>query len=321
MPERKFSSDSYRYGFNGKEKDDEVKGDGNHIVFEARIYDPRLGLFHSMDPLANKYPFQSPYEFAANNPIALIDILGMGPGDPLEHTVKKGDNLTKISKKYGVSIKDIMSMNGISEENKNKLSIGQVLAVNPEANFSNNPRGGYQNPDNAFGDEKSIPSISAVGIAFVMGAGDENTVIIGGGALTSVQNWKEVKDRIASSLVELKADGKLVPGEAVARTFSAGSLPSNIKKGIVEAWDKLWKGENPWKDNSQNSPIHVIGSFRMTVRVNANGTTATVAVYDSKTFKSFSDNNAGSGANKSRKDSESKALTTTYQRYIWNINL
>ncbi len=47
------------------------------------------------------------------------------------------------------------------------------------------------------------------------------------------------------------------------------------------------KGENPWKNNSQNSPIHVLGSFSMSVRVNANGTTATVCVYDSRTFRSF----------------------------------
>ena len=274
-----------------------------------------------IDPIAHNYPWQSPYVFAANNPIALVDVLGMGPGDPLEHKVVKGDNLSKLSKKYGVSIKDLMKMNDITEANKDKLSIGQVLVVNPEANFSKNPRGGYQNPNNAYGEEKSIPNIAAVGIGFVMGAGDENTVIIGGGALTSVQNWKEVKNLIASSLVELKADGKLVPGEVAFRSFSAGSLPSNMKKGMREAWDKIKRGENPWRDNSQNSPIHVLGSFNITVRVNANGTTATVAIYDSKTFKSFSDNKAGSSSNKERDDSKSKMLTNTYQRYIWNINL
>ncbi|MDX2172812.1 MAG: hypothetical protein SFY56_06810, partial [Bacteroidota bacterium] len=43
MPGRNYTSSSYRYGFNGKEKDNEMKGDGNSYDFDARIYDPRLG--------------------------------------------------------------------------------------------------------------------------------------------------------------------------------------------------------------------------------------------------------------------------------------
>jgi YD repeat-containing protein len=40
---RSFSSDKYRYGFNGKENDNEVKGNGNQLDYGMRIYDPRLG--------------------------------------------------------------------------------------------------------------------------------------------------------------------------------------------------------------------------------------------------------------------------------------
>jgi len=79
--ESKFVGDGYRYGFNGKENDNEVKGNGNSVAFEARIYDPRLGRFLSIDPFAPKYPMLSPYCFAANSPIRLVDVLGLGPGD------------------------------------------------------------------------------------------------------------------------------------------------------------------------------------------------------------------------------------------------
>lgn len=101
----------YRYGFQGQERDDELKGEGNSYDFGARMYDPRIGRFFKMDPIANYYVFQSPYVFAANNPVTLIDILGMGPGDPKYHTVKKGDNLTKIGEMYGVSVDDLLKMN------------------------------------------------------------------------------------------------------------------------------------------------------------------------------------------------------------------
>ena len=36
---------SYRYGFNGKEQDPEVKGTGNQYDYGFRIYDPRVGKF------------------------------------------------------------------------------------------------------------------------------------------------------------------------------------------------------------------------------------------------------------------------------------
>ncbi len=41
----------YRYGFNGKESDDEIKGEGNQQDYGMRIYDTRLGRFLSVDPL------------------------------------------------------------------------------------------------------------------------------------------------------------------------------------------------------------------------------------------------------------------------------
>ena len=72
MPGRKFSaSGSYRYGFNGKENDNEVKGEGNSIDFGARIYDPRLGRWMSTDPVTKAW--LSPYQYASANPVNLTD--------------------------------------------------------------------------------------------------------------------------------------------------------------------------------------------------------------------------------------------------------
>src|SRR5262249_23155272 len=72
----------YRYGFNGKENDNEVKGEGNEQDYGMRIYDPRLGRFLSVDPLTEKYPWYTPYQFAGNKPIEFIDIDGMEEGAP-----------------------------------------------------------------------------------------------------------------------------------------------------------------------------------------------------------------------------------------------
>ncbi len=73
MPGRNYSSEGYRYGFNGMEKDGEIKGSGNHVDFGARGYDPRLGRWLSVDPLQMKYPRINPYNAIDNNPILFID--------------------------------------------------------------------------------------------------------------------------------------------------------------------------------------------------------------------------------------------------------
>ena len=70
---RTFSSNKYRRGFNGMEKDDELKGEGNSYDFGARMYDPRLGRFLSVDPKADQRVSLSPYNSMSNNPINRID--------------------------------------------------------------------------------------------------------------------------------------------------------------------------------------------------------------------------------------------------------
>ncbi|HEY9083476.1 MAG TPA: hypothetical protein VIN73_09080, partial [Vicingaceae bacterium] len=76
QPGRNFSSGDYRYGFNGYEKDDEVKGSGNHYGFMDYGYDPRTGKRWNVDPKTSSSPWQSPYTYAANSPIENIDTDG-----------------------------------------------------------------------------------------------------------------------------------------------------------------------------------------------------------------------------------------------------
>ena len=72
--------DSYRYGFNGKENDNEVQGQGNWQDYGSRLYSPRLGRFPTPDPLIiykQKYPMLSSYQFASNTPIMADDLDGL----------------------------------------------------------------------------------------------------------------------------------------------------------------------------------------------------------------------------------------------------
>ncbi|UTW66283.1 RHS repeat-associated core domain-containing protein [bacterium SCSIO 12643] len=78
QPGRSYTSDAYRYGFNGKEKDPEGLG-GGHSTYDYgfRIYNPAIAKFLSVDPLTSSYPWYTPYQFAGNKPIVAIDIDGL----------------------------------------------------------------------------------------------------------------------------------------------------------------------------------------------------------------------------------------------------
>ena len=64
---------SYRFAFNGKEKDNETYGEGNNYDFGARMLDVRLGRWFSTDAKEKKYPGVSTYTFTLNSPIIFKD--------------------------------------------------------------------------------------------------------------------------------------------------------------------------------------------------------------------------------------------------------
>ncbi len=78
MPTRSWSdpNSKYKYGFNGKEKDNEGNVDGGDYDFGARIYDSRLGRWLALDPKLKEYVSYSPYNYALNSPIINLDING-----------------------------------------------------------------------------------------------------------------------------------------------------------------------------------------------------------------------------------------------------
>lgn len=84
-------SGNYRYGFNGKENDYEIKGFGNEQDYGMRVYDPRVARFLSVDPKASSFPWQSPYCAMDNNPINIIDPDGRS-GEPVIN--KKNGTIT-----------------------------------------------------------------------------------------------------------------------------------------------------------------------------------------------------------------------------------
>jgi len=108
MPGRKYNSAEYRYGFNGKEKDQNGEwGSQTHYDYGFRIYNPAIAKFLSVDPLAADFVSWSPYNYVLGNPVLLTDPDGRAPamggsGDPpigaiIGGTIRRGYEQLKYS--------------------------------------------------------------------------------------------------------------------------------------------------------------------------------------------------------------------------------
>ena len=130
-----------RYGYQGSEADDEVKGSGNSYTTEFRQLDPRLGRWLSIDPKATSMPWQSPYCSMDNNPIWFNDPLGDST-----FVTKLGDGKYKV---IGGNLAG--DHNGIFVRNEDN-SIGEMIG------YSLTPQSFY-NPDKANESERWMGTI------------------------------------------------------------------------------------------------------------------------------------------------------------------
>ncbi|MBS1656289.1 MAG: HNH endonuclease, partial [Bacteroidetes bacterium] len=83
-------------GFNGKERDKDISS-LTAYDYGFRIYNPGLGKFLSVDPLASEYPWNSTYAFAENDVIRSIDIEGAEKHvQTFAYAISNGETVAKV---------------------------------------------------------------------------------------------------------------------------------------------------------------------------------------------------------------------------------
>ncbi|MGV0752403.1 DUF6443 domain-containing protein [Empedobacter brevis] len=99
---------NYKYKYNGKELQDEFNI--NLYDYGARNYDPTIGRWFNVDPLAEKYYELSPYNYAVNNPVFFVDPDGMAVEDIIKININTG--VINIQKAAGDDVVQIVDNKG-----------------------------------------------------------------------------------------------------------------------------------------------------------------------------------------------------------------
>jgi RHS repeat-associated protein len=122
VPNRHGSTGSYRYGFQGQEKDDELKGEGNSLNYTFRMHDPRVGRFFAVDPLAKSFAWNSPYAFSENRVIDGFELEGM-------EVVLFNKDKDKLLYNVGSSNKDRSALHLYAHGGPNAIQDDRILPV------------------------------------------------------------------------------------------------------------------------------------------------------------------------------------------------
>ena len=109
----------YKYKYNSAEWQDEFNL--NMYDLGVRGHDPARVQFGGIDPRAEEYYSQSPYVFAANNPVFYVDINGEGVDENEWIPKVNNDGSTSYVAEKGDSVGTFMSQYGVSKEHAETL--------------------------------------------------------------------------------------------------------------------------------------------------------------------------------------------------------
>ena len=240
------SDEGYRYGFNGKEKDNDM--DGNNYDYGMRIYNPQLGRFLSLDPLFKGYPWNSPYSYAENDVIRSVDIDG-GEQKIVIEKIYYDDN-----KKVVDTYRDVQDGN-----DKYKLGDGTLTIITwvhePTTDTKTNNTTVYQGTTRTFFDNKTVGKgffgkigawISNLGKKFnvgivVFGNGRGKDALMGGdiNGDTKITQVIDLNDKDTKDVFDMLDIIGKDPDEHIDRDEMTGKIPEIVPKILNAATDKL----------------------------------------------------------------------------------
>jgi RHS repeat-associated protein len=226
-------NDYYRYGYTGMERDDDIKGTGNSYTTRFRQYDSRLGRWLSVDPLAMKFPWSSPYVGMGNNPVVLSDKLGSNP---------EVEGSVKVQLTYSVGASDITSGFNLALAGGFSVRDGLVQSgLNLSLNISNSGLGMFQG-------QQGPPRMDFVMTpSFTMGLGENLTaaplLTFQNSAISSVTNSFANSFTFAQNFVFSNKNGYQKSGSLGIKSGDVSlQIYNDTGKLFGDGGDRWWTG-------------------------------------------------------------------------------
>jgi RHS repeat-associated protein len=131
--------DAATFTFTGKQLDED--GGLDWYYFGARFYDPEVGRFLGVDPLAHKYPSLNPYHYTMNNPLRYVDPNGKQVSgdeeDQLEIERNMWTNFGKASEQALQEMPQTLKLSESSEEITKGVANGLIGISDATSDASN----------------------------------------------------------------------------------------------------------------------------------------------------------------------------------------
>ena len=205
------------YLYNGKEL---VEGIGLYD-YGARWYDPVVGRWTSVDPLAGKMPGWSPYNYVMGNPLRLVDPDGRSPEDHIFYlAVQAGADVDRDA--LLASTQKMLDANGINQQ-------AQILDVSGEVNLDDYTSGMDATDALAFvGSESFVEGISGEQIAGGFSSGKVGYVNLDGLSSRMSRGSEDFMGNVARTALH----------ESLGHRFGGSGHPDeDIGIGIPDRYD------------------------------------------------------------------------------------